>query len=108
MLEHVADPGTFLDTLRAAIGPNGAAYFEVPDALYTLRDLGIWDLIYEHCSYFPAQAVERLFHRHGFGIPEVESVFAGCDRADGHKLDPTTPEHAGEMAEGDGEGLQIG
>ena len=27
-------------------------YFEVPNALYTLRDLGIWDLIYEHVSYF--------------------------------------------------------
>lgn len=68
VLEHIPDPRQFLARIhKAAAGNRGAAiFFEVPNALYTLRDLGIWDVIYEHCSYFSEPALRRVFADTGF------------------------------------------
>jgi 2-polyprenyl-3-methyl-5-hydroxy-6-metoxy-1,4-benzoquinol methylase len=48
VLEHIATPIEFLRTLGAhpGIGSETVFYIEVPNALYTVRNLGIWDLIY--------------------------------------------------------------
>jgi SAM-dependent methyltransferase len=77
VLEHLPEPAPFLTGLRELVPVGGAAYFEVPDGLYTLRDLGIWDLIYEHCSYFVAPAVVRLLARTGFAPVAMASAFGG-------------------------------
>jgi hypothetical protein len=70
VLEHIADPVDFLTGIRNIIGDrqNVAVFFEVPNALYTLRDLGIWDIIYEHCSYFTPSSLCALFGRCGFVV----------------------------------------
>jgi SAM-dependent methyltransferase len=59
VLEHIAEPVQFLSALREhpGVGAQTVFYLEVPNALYTLRDLGIWDLIYEHVSYFTAPSL---------------------------------------------------
>ena len=59
VLEHIVEPVQFLSTLREhpEVGTQTVFYLEVPNALYTLRDLGIWDLIYEHVSYFTAPSL---------------------------------------------------
>ena len=79
VLEHVAQPLPFLRSLRAAAEAAGrpAFYFEVPDGLWTVRDLGIWDLIYEHCSYFTAPALHQLLARAGFRTSDVRSTYGG-------------------------------
>ncbi|MBN1422522.1 MAG: methyltransferase domain-containing protein [Planctomycetes bacterium] len=79
VLEHIPDPRAFLaPVLRAARIRTGAAiFFEVPDAMFTLRDLGIWDIIYEHCSYFTAPSLERLFREAGFVPRAIASAFGG-------------------------------
>jgi hypothetical protein len=63
-------------------------YLEVPNGLFTLRDLGIWDLIYEHCQYFTAAsfvAVVEAFgtapHASGRNIWRSVSQFGGVARA---------------------------
>jgi hypothetical protein len=72
VLEHVPDPGSFLQGLRPALSANGGGvYLEVPDATFTLRDRGIWDLIYEHCSYFTPASLSRLARAAGIEIDEV-------------------------------------
>ncbi len=77
-LEHIASPAAFLGMVRRAIGERDTAvYFEVPDARFTLRDLGVWDLIYEHCGYFTRESLTRLFNDAGFEPDAVESVFGG-------------------------------
>ena len=49
-LEHVPEPLDFLAQVRSrAFDIKTSLFFEVPNGLYTLRDHGIWDLIYEHC-----------------------------------------------------------
>lgn len=70
VLEHVPDPVEFLEGIRRAVGDrtDTILYFEVPNALYTLRDLGIWDILYEHCSYFCEACLRGLFARAGFRV----------------------------------------
>jgi hypothetical protein len=56
---------------------NPAVYFEVPNFTYTLGDLGIWDLIYEHCSYFSRSSLVRLFMRNSFRVVNVSERYSG-------------------------------
>jgi SAM-dependent methyltransferase len=79
VLEHVQFPRDFLIAVRRAIGnrPGTAVFFEVPNVLFTLRDLGIWDLIYEHCSYFSPSSLSRLFAACEFDICDVAETYEG-------------------------------
>ncbi len=79
VLEHIDDPRAFLAELHLALrgSADPVIYFEVPNALFTLRDLGIWDLIYEHCSYFSATSLRRLFATSGFQVLDVREVYHG-------------------------------
>ncbi|HWO93872.1 MAG TPA: class I SAM-dependent methyltransferase [Dehalococcoidia bacterium] len=79
VLEHVADPLGFLRSLRRALdgAPDTPIFFEVPNGLSTLRDLAVWDVIYEHCSYFTAPSLRRLFERSGFAVEGVWEAFGG-------------------------------
>ena len=79
VLEHVARPGEFVRSVRRSIGdrPHTGVYFEVPNVLYTLRDMGIWDIIYEHCSYFSARSLSLLFAAAGFDVAAAGESFGG-------------------------------
>lgn len=77
-LEHVPRPATMLEPLRASIGARKAAvFFEVPNALFTLRELYVWDIIYEHTSYFTPGALRWTFERAGFEVRRVYESFGG-------------------------------
>jgi SAM-dependent methyltransferase len=80
VLEHVATPTTLLADLRATVhSPESdtapPAYFEVPDATYMLEHGAVWDVIYEHCSYFSEPALRHLFTRCGYGILDHGRAF---------------------------------
>jgi SAM-dependent methyltransferase len=77
VLEHVAEPAAFLRGLAPVLKDGGSVYVEVPDGLYTLRDLGIWDLIYEHCSYFSAPALRCVLDESGLETTRLCSEFGG-------------------------------
>lgn len=79
VLEHVADPRRLLADVREGLGSesHAAVYVEVPDATYTFRDLGIWDLIYEHCSYFSTPAMDALLRRTGYRPERSWTEFGG-------------------------------
>jgi 2-polyprenyl-3-methyl-5-hydroxy-6-metoxy-1,4-benzoquinol methylase len=68
VLEHIAEPAQFIGMLRRAIGnrPGTRLYFEVPNGLYSFRELGIWDIIYEHPSFFTSKSLTRLFEDANF------------------------------------------
>jgi 2-polyprenyl-3-methyl-5-hydroxy-6-metoxy-1,4-benzoquinol methylase len=78
VLEHIQFPRPFVQSVRIAIGnrPNAVVYFEVPNALWTLQDLGIWDLIYEHCSYFTPNSLARIFALNGFGVKRLSELYS--------------------------------
>ena len=77
-LEHISDPAIFLSGIRGALGQRQVpVYFEVPNAWFTLRQGGIWDVIYEHCSYFCPPALAHLFRQCRLSVREVREGFAG-------------------------------
>lgn len=79
VLEHIDQPQDFLASLRRTIGNrhDTTLFFEVPNALYTLKDMGIWDIIYEHCNYFTATSLANLFIRGGFTPLRVDEQYGG-------------------------------
>jgi hypothetical protein len=77
VLEHIAAPLQFVRELRDSRSklPSHKVYFEVPNVLYTLRDKGIWDLIYEHCSYFSPMSLARILQESGYHVGLCEEVY---------------------------------
>lgn len=77
VLEHIQHPVPFAGSVREALRekPSTVVFWEVPNALFTLKDLGIWDLIYEHCSYFTAPSLARALCEGGFDVTRIEELY---------------------------------
>ncbi len=78
-LEHIPEPVRFLGAVREAIGgrPEVGVFFEVPNVGFTLRQGGIWDVIYEHCMYFSLPSLAACFAEAGFEVREVREAYDG-------------------------------
>lgn len=72
-LEHIPDTDAFLADIRKNVeGQDDVLLlFELPDTTRVLRELAFWDLYYEHCSYFTAGSLARLFRRNRFDLLEL-------------------------------------
>lgn len=79
VLEHIPEAQHFIAMVRRNIGSRHetVAFFEVPNALWTIQKLGVWDLIYEHCSYFTPSSLSFLFSQNSFEIRRINTVFGG-------------------------------
>jgi SAM-dependent methyltransferase len=79
VLEHIQFPRHFVTALRHIIGDRlgTIVFFEVPNIMFSLRHSGIWDLIYEHCSYFSSASLARVFSACGFEVRECAEAFDG-------------------------------
>lgn len=74
VLEHFAEPMTLLHSIAAG-KPELACFIEVPDGSFTIDRLGIWDLIYEHVSYFTPSSLTTALMRAGFSVGDLQSSF---------------------------------
>ena len=76
-LEHIPDVLDFVRLVRRGIGdrPGVRILFEVPDTRRVLAELAFWDIYYEHCSYFTAGSLARLFARAGFVVDDVRTAY---------------------------------
>jgi SAM-dependent methyltransferase len=79
VLEHIAKPRPFLQSIReAVVGNRGSAiFFELPNAAFVFKNKGIWDIIYEHVLYYSSGALARLFLVSGFDVLNVSDTFNG-------------------------------
>ncbi len=79
VLEHIYRPAEFVQSLRHTIGAGNqtVVFCEVPNFGYILRDTALWDLIYEHVSYFSANSLKQLFASNGFNILNLSDAFEG-------------------------------
>ena len=79
VLEHIGKPQEFLRSVRAALAGqlNAAIFFELPNAAFVFQNMGIWDIIYEHCFYYRSGALARLFSACGFDVLNVSETFQG-------------------------------
>jgi len=77
VLEHLADPAGFLLRLRRVLNrtPHTALFFEVPNASFMVPQRAIWDVIYEHYSYFSVASLVHLFATAGFDVRDVRPAF---------------------------------
>jgi SAM-dependent methyltransferase len=92
VLEHIEKPTDFLRMIHqtSCDKENVSIFFEVPNARYTVNQLGIWDVIYEHVSYFTAESLHHSFRLAGFEVDELDEVYGSqfltinariCDRS---------------------------
>lgn len=103
VLEHLDQPGNFLTLIAGALQgrPGALVYLEVPDARYTFQGLSIWDIIYEHPSYFSPSSLSYALKSNGFDILDLDTSFGGQflyavaklnDGPDAHQADGDLPE----------------
>ncbi len=76
-LEHIADVGEFVRLIRRSLGDrtDTVVLFELPDMMRVLREVAFWDIYYEHCSYFTAGSLARLFRLAGFEVLDLTLDF---------------------------------
>ena len=78
VLEHVQKPANLLTPLRKTLNDNSqTVFFEVPNALYTINNLMIWDIIYEHCTYFTPPSLSYAFAAAGYTTDKTTEEFGG-------------------------------
>lgn len=77
VFEHIENPVKFLNMIRHNIGDRShtVVYFEVPSVYLILHSLSIWDIIYEHCSYFSPGSLAYVFESCGFDILELAEIY---------------------------------
>jgi SAM-dependent methyltransferase len=109
MLEHLDEPGALLRVLRENLRsrPQTIVYFEVPNAHLALREKSIWDVIYEHTSYYVPSAMEYAFRNAGFEILDVHECFSGQFAAVEARIDPNWEGERKLEANGDQEVVEL-
>jgi SAM-dependent methyltransferase len=78
-LEHIPDTAEFIRMVRRSLGdsPNTSVFFQVPDVMRILEEGAFWDIYYEHCSYFSAGSLARLFRHAGFDVLDAGQEYRG-------------------------------
>lgn len=78
-LEHISRPREFLTEIRSSVVhcPNSYVFMEVPNSLFILKDHSIWDIIYEHCSYFCVDSLGQAFATAGFEVDDAWEEYDG-------------------------------
>jgi SAM-dependent methyltransferase len=80
VIEHIPDPVPFLEAVRSAAirGEDPAEiYLETPSVEWIFGHGAIWDLFYEHCSYFSPGSISEACARAGIAAESVRPVFGG-------------------------------
>lgn len=69
-LEHIFHTRDFMQLIRDSLpaGQRPVLFFEVPEVSRILDVPAFWDIYYEHCSYFSAGSLARLFRRTGYEV----------------------------------------
>lgn len=76
LLSSVSSPKSLIGLARRALGdrPDALLYVEMPDVRSVLRD-AVWNLTYEHCSYFTDISLAWLFAGCGFEVQSSQRCF---------------------------------
>jgi hypothetical protein len=77
VVEHVADPLSFLRTLRGACTEGVPLFVETPSVQWILDRAVAHDLYYEHCSLFDPGSLRFALELSGFAVERVSARFGG-------------------------------
>lgn len=77
-LEHIHNTFEFISLIRKSLNdsPDTVVFIEVPQISRILDIQAFWDIYYEHCSYFSAGSLARLFRAAGFEILDLRLVYS--------------------------------
>ena len=76
VLEHLDDPVAALAAQRAAVlASAGVVYTEVPNGQLMVDHCALWDLIYEHRSYFVPTSLDVACRRAGLVVTTISTAF---------------------------------
>ena len=72
-LEHIHDAEKFLTYIRRSLGEgtDPIMFFEVPSMKRILEEQAFWDIYFEHCSYYSAGSLARVFRKTGYEILDL-------------------------------------
>ncbi len=92
VLEHLHDPVSALAAQRSAVlTTDGVVYSEVPNGQLMIDHCALWDLIYEHLSYFVPTSLELACRRAGLDVTSTGAAFGDqflwCEATTG-RIDP--------------------
>lgn len=78
-LEHIPNPADFTAMLNQTVsaGSKPPVFFEVPHTAFLVNRLSIWDIIYEHFSYFSPSSLQTLFRESGFQHCRLMDTYEG-------------------------------
>lgn len=79
VIDLLEDPIRFIKMLRSNLDtrPNAVVYFEVPDARKTFSESVLWNVVYEHRSWFTPNSLRYLFELCGFKVLNIEPCWQG-------------------------------
>ncbi|HAB15397.1 MAG TPA: class I SAM-dependent methyltransferase [Verrucomicrobiota bacterium] len=79
VVEHVGEIGSFLREIRdiAAAAGTPVVVIETPRFEWIAREHAIWDIVYEHCNYFPSHTLRYLCRLAGLDVRRQSAVFGG-------------------------------
>jgi SAM-dependent methyltransferase len=97
-LEHIPQPADFIGLSRKAMYTDSKSvfYLQVPESMRILRSCAFEDIYYEHCCYFTAGSLARLFRSQGLTPLQIYTSYgeqylaieaAHSDSGDGMVLD---------------------
>jgi SAM-dependent methyltransferase len=74
VLAHVPDLNDFVAGLALALKDQGVISLEFPHLLRLIQEVQFDTIYHEHFSYFSLLAIERVMHRHGLALFDVEEL----------------------------------
>ncbi len=79
VLEHLTAPVALLGILRDSVAPQdgGVVYSEVPNGQLMIEKCALWDLIYEHYSYFTPTSLVLAAQMAGLSAKRVATAYDG-------------------------------
>ena len=77
VVDLLSDPIPFLKMMRSNLEnhPDTIVFFEVPNAEYTFKENIIWNVVYEHRSWFTKESLARFFEFCGFEVLHVNTLW---------------------------------
>jgi hypothetical protein len=77
VLEHIADPNSFLQGICASMRADGVGLVEVPSLEQTLQGRRFYDFFPDHLNYFSARTLRYALERNGLEVIEVSRGMNG-------------------------------
>lgn len=75
VLEHLEEPLVLLGVMREVVDRGGRVYSEVPNGEFMIDQAAVWDVLYEHVSYFTRTSLDVAMETSGLKRTAGGSAF---------------------------------